>query len=524
MANSLPIGFLNICSLPNKVREVTSLISRRGAYIFGLAETWLNDNISNGELAIPYFNLHRKDRTGSRGGGVAIYCHESLNVRRRIDLEVDSLELMWIEVKSGSAKHLIGCCYRPPDEHAQYWNRLESNLVLASEQNLESMSLIGDFNVDMLVNHTPEYKHLYSLCSTFGLTNFVQTPTRVTAQSSTLLDLFLSSATIEGHSEVLTVDISDHFAILTRLAVAQSTPEKCTRFASRQYSKVNWELFNQDLAAQLHSTSPLPNSSINQLTSSFISSIRAVLDRHAPVVVSRHKQRRSSPWTTTELVNLVRRRNHLFRQLTRDRGNKELEDQHRKARAAARHLDRRLKNQYFVRECSTTDQRKLWAVMNLVTGRNRVRTKPKASIQHLSEAFGDVVTDHLRPSHLDLPAGPAPHNGLSTFDSVSVDDITGLLRAVDTTKATGSDSIPGIVLRNCADVLAPLLTRISNASLSAGDVPDTFKVSYVSPLLKGGDASSPSNYRPISLLPIASRLMETAVKAQLTSYLQMINA
>lgn len=518
----LNVAFLNVCSLRRKVQEVQQLISSRGIHVMGLAETWLTDSTTDGEVDIPHFNIYRKDRPGSsRGGGVALYCHESLSVRRRVDLEKDALELLWIEVASGSSKHLIGCCYRPPNERTLYWNDLETNLTFAMEQRLESLSLIGDFNVDMLTTHTAEYKHLYSLCSTFDFTNFVQSPTRVTAQSSTLLDLFLSTAPINSQCEVLPVDISDHFAILTHFAMSRPAQRRAGKFATRQLCKVDWTLFNQELAIHLNSVPS--DGSVDDLAFTFVHSIHTVLDRHAPIVVRRHKPRRPCPWTTTGLIGLVRERNRLFHLLTRDRGNTGLEEQHRAARAAARRLDRKLKNAYFVERCSTRDQRKLWAIMNLVTGRKKIKQTPKASLQQLCEAFGEVVTDHNRPSHLILPAGPAIAHGLSDFANVSVHDITELLQTVDPAKATGSDSIPGLVLRMCADTIAPLLTHICNASIMAGDVPACFKMSHVSPLLKGGDASLPSNYRPISLLPIASRLMESVVKVQLTSYLSTNN-
>eukprot|EP00117_Sycon_ciliatum_P000230 scpid72624/ scgid6379/ len=63
-------------------------------------------------FTIPHFKLHRKDRLQQRGGGVGIYCHESVLARRRTDLETD-LELLWIEVSvSGGIVVLVGCCYR----------------------------------------------------------------------------------------------------------------------------------------------------------------------------------------------------------------------------------------------------------------------------------------------------------------------------------------------------------------------------------------------------------------------------
>ena len=73
-------------------------------------------------------------------------------------------------------------------------------------------------------------------------------------------------------------------------------------------------------------------------------------------------------------------------------------------------------------------------------------------------------------------------------------------------KAVGSDGIPGIVLKNCARDLSPFLLQIINTSLPNGTVPSQYKVSHISPLFKNGDPSFARNYRPVSLLPVVSRM------------------
>ena len=60
---------------------------------------------------------------------------------------------------------------------------------------------------------------------------------------------------------------------------------------------------------------------------------------------------------------------------------------------------------------------------------------------------------------------------------------------------------------------------VINSSFSMATVPKIFKCSHVCPLFKSGDKSSPRNYRPVSLLPTASRILEYFVKEQLTGFL-----
>ena len=206
----------------------------------------------------------------------------------------------------------------------------------------------------------------------------------------------------------------------------------------------------------------------------------------------------------------------------RDQGNARLREEHKSARSVGRKLDRKLRNQYFTTQCQTTNQRKLWRVLvlNTVTSRRKKSQIPQAPLPELSRVLGGVVNDPTRPPHLQLPLGPSLQSSLNVFQPVTVTDVESCLKSVDASKATGSDGIPGFLLKQHASVLAPNLTSIINLSLRTGQVPPTFKVSHVSPLFKSGDPTLPQNYRPVSLLPIISRILETMVKRQLTAYLE----
>ena len=68
-------------------------------------------------------------------------------------------------------------------------------------------------------------------------------------------------------------------------------------------------------------------------------------------------------------------------------------------------------------------------------------------------------------------------------------------------------------------VLAPSLVQLFNLSLSLGRFPDSWKMARVAPILKDGATDDKSNYRPISVLPVISRLFEKLIFDQLYDYL-----
>lgn len=94
-----------------------------------------------------------------------------------------------------------------------------------------------------------------------------------------------------------------------------------------------------------------------------------------------------------------------------------------------------------------------------------------------------------------------------------------LLLGLDPSKATGSDKVPALFLKNCADILCIPLTKIFRLSLKLGYFPSAWKLADIVALHKKGSRSEVSNYRPISLLAIMSKLLETLVSDQLKVFL-----
>ena len=94
------------------------------------------------------------------------------------------------------------------------------------------------------------------------------------------------------------------------------------------------------------------------------------------------------------------------------------------------------------------------------------------------------------------------------------------LLSPDVNKASEPDGIPAVVLRTCAPEQTPVLTRLFRLSYSSSTVPTTWKNALVHPVPKKGDKSIPSNYRPISINSLLSKVMEQIINAQLLGYLE----
>ena len=90
-------------------------------------------------------------------------------------------------------------------------------------------------------------------------------------------------------------------------------------------------------------------------------------------------------------------------------------------------------------------------------------------------------------------------------------------------KSTGIDDISPIFLKDGASELKGALTYIINLSIDTKTVPDEMKFAKVKPLFKKGSRLDVSNYRPVSILPIVSKILERAVYKQIVGYLDSNN-
>ena len=86
-------------------------------------------------------------------------------------------------------------------------------------------------------------------------------------------------------------------------------------------------------------------------------------------------------------------------------------------------------------------------------------------------------------------------------------------------KSPGLDQFNVRLLKLAGPYISQCLAHICNLSLSGSTFPDDWKKAKVTPIFKSGDKMDVGNYRPISVLPIISKIIERAVHDQLYFYL-----
>ena len=139
----------------------------------------------------------------------------------------------------------------------------------------------------------------------------------------------------------------------------------------------------------------------------------------------------------------------------------------------------------------------------------------------MSKAFKDFFSN-LAKSFLDkLPDPSNKYNLESVFFYYSDFAIPELFHSKSTSeeniqisKASGIDKLPGRFLKDGAKILSKSISEICNLSMSHGIFPNACKIVKLKAIFKKGKKVDPSNYRPISLLPLIPKIIEKVVPGQ----------
>ena len=173
-------------------------------------------------------------------------------------------------------------------------------------------------------------------------------------------------------------------------------------------------------------------------------------------------------------------------------------------------------------------------LFKLVDGMFSVKSAPilptHDSLEHLVESFSDFFESKINNIRCSLSqqifswpkceTNASCSTSFSQFDCVSTNGLKTIIQS-SKSKSCALDPIPTWLLKDCIDVLLPILTDIMNASLDQGIFPSLFKKSLVHPLIKKDnlDADVFANYRPISNLSFLSKTLERIVASQIEGYL-----
>ena len=536
------IGHINIQGLNNKLDQVKFLLTsgENKIQILGLSETKLRDYHPDAIFEVDGFQkTFRRDRKENGGGGILLYVKNDVCCKRRSDLENDQLECIWLEVKlTNSKSFLVGHIYRPPNSGIS-WNEIfEDNIenVLKEEKELY---LLGDLNRDLL--NSSINKAWSDYMEPFGLTQLVTEATRITSNSRTLLDHIYSNCPENITSiDVPKIGLSDHFPIFfTRKMNVQ--PSKGTHYtiSYRSFKDFDEAKFFNDLKDIPWDIIHLFDDT-NDILQAWSDLFLQVVDANVPIKHHRVKHKNQPQWITPDILDAMKCRDR-----HKSLGN---ENEYKFWRNKVTNMIRKAKQEQYQTYIETNKGkpgsiyklfqevgagkgfRKQLGIVSLNTDENSHIEDPSEIANTFNDFFVNVASKIKEPAH------PSNHDKLKDFcnnkisqdtafkiPTVDKEKVLKYLSNIDTSKATGTDNIGPRLLKLAAPCIAEEITFICNNSIRSSCFPDKWKEAKVSPLHKNGPLEEINNYRPISVLPVLSKVLEKHVSDSLTIYLNENN-
>ena len=529
------IAHLNMRSVRNKIDELRLFLKNNPYTIFTMSETWLDDDFPTGYLYIEDYDFERKDRINKSGGGVGAYISTKIRYKRRTDLENEALELMWLEIQPINCKpYLLGIVYRPPNSSVNFFEALEQNIENVNVYS-DKIILTGDMNCNMLTTNSLSRKTT-QLCNVLHLSQIVTQPTRITPNSESLIDLIFTSKMLgKLPTGVQSVSLSDHSLVYVTLK--ENTPKSRPRITvARSFRNFKAEQFLSDLNLVEWYTLK-EESNVEEVWGKFKKSFLNVCNKHAPYVSIR-KKTNPAPWITEEYLTLSRKRDYVKCMYNKTRQNS-LWLEFKQLRNKANNLNKRLKKEYYsakFKHVGKYDIKEKWRIVKDLLPSKKENNNFKldingklidnaSEISNIFNSYFNSICDNLKDDndeYLPSESQETFTDAETSFEFKHIDEefVLRELKSIDCTKSHGIDEMHPKLLKAAADVVAKPLTDLFNLSLNTGDIPEDFLVAKIIPIHKSGAKTDPTNYRPISILSIVSRIFEKAVYNQLHNHAQ----
>ena len=534
--NSLHIEYVNSQSLLCHLDEIKLYIVNNQLDILCVSETWLAPNLEDRFVNVPGYSVFRHDR--GRGSGVCVYvkqyltaCELNVNVPKSTEVED-----VWITVQCRKLPSIIvGCIYRHPHALVSSFEYL-SDIFKDISLRKKPFFIFGDLNDNMLAPNTK----ISQIIKNLNLSQMINKPTRITATTESLIDVLITNKPeMIIHSDVLPSFIADHELITTVLNIdkPKRKPEYRTFRSLRNYNQES--LCNTLLDQTSTLNDILLTDDINTQTEILTKALNKCVDLCAPVTTQLIR-RPPAPWISDDIKKSIKDRDTLQKQLKLDRSNVMVQEKYKDQKKLVKSNIHKAKALHFKKrfqECGNSSSKK-WRIMKDLVPDRKKNSKTinfndtNTKVEEFNDFFANVgrktyektqerLTDLNVDSFTDVTTGA----NIDSFrpSPVTVETVILTFKQLHDTNAIGSDGLAYRFVRDSLLVTVFYLTVIVNTSIVTGLYPALWKQALISPNFKSGDTNDVSNFRPISLLSILSKILEKIIANQLKDFLENNN-
>ena len=545
------MGHLNIAGLPAHKVEFEIFLSclHMSFSVIAITETWLKD-INYDIYNFPGYKHVCKFRPTRQRGGVSIFVQQDINFKIREDLITfdEDFEGIFIEMDGSNFSEnkdiIVACIYRPHGNCQRFNDHMDSTLAKLCLRN-KLCYFMGDFNLDLLKHtlHRPTADFLDVMYS-HSFIPLINRPTRVHTDiertTITLIDNIYTNNIDQRHetlSGIFPINVSDHYMVwhISRLQIPLKKP---TFMLRRQMSEQNRTHFTESLSS-IDWTDILNSSDTQDAFTQFHNKYKTCYDKSFPIIKVKYQYNNRQPWLSEDLRTSIRHKNKLYMKSEKvpTLANKSSYKSYKK------HLNKEMvaakKHHY---QCLLDKHKqnlgKSWKIIKGIidkAGNTSIQStflkndKIISDKKEISEGFNDFFVNMGPNLSKKIPkvTGNITQFIKRVQNSIFLSPVlpTEIMKIIKHLKnsSSGWDDINADCFKlSCEYILVPF-THICNLSLQNGIFPDEMKIAKVCPIYKNGNAMLFVQYRPVSVLPVMSKVLEKVMYDRIYNFLQELD-
>jgi len=460
------------------------------------------------------------------------------------------VECLFIEINLRNKKYLLVGGYNPHKDSGPYFLSHVGKALDTLLCDYDNILLLGDFNCN------PHEQCMKNFCETYSLENLIKEPTCFkNPNNPSSIDVMLTNRKLNFKSPMtIETGLSDHHKMTTSILKVFFKKREPVKINYRSFKDFNEMNFKNDLKNSLQNC--------NQRTiqyDEFKNIFIKVLNTHAPT------KQRVMRGNNQPFMNKVLSKAFMHRSKLKNLFNKNPtginEINYKKHRNYCVSLLAREKKKYYnnLDLKIFKDNKKFWkSVKPLFSNKQNISQKHITIVENenittidsevaekLNNFFieavtkldiepytpnleSDTNTDYIEniikkyenhPSILKIKEIVKVENKFNFSDSTS-DYFENEINRLDITKAGMENDIPIKILKGSNAIVSPYLSTIYNTSKNTNIFPTNLKVADVTPIHKKDETTLMKNYRPVSLIPIVSKLFERDMYNQILSYIE----
>lgn len=523
------------------------------------------------------------NQIGGQKGGIVVYVHNSLSAKEEPFFEKSKKKLwegLTLNITSPQIPNpiILHTIYRPPREKSglgalQHAKENHDDFITEFQPYIQKMKtdkrdtiILGDLNYNLLeTNSNSQVQEFFDMLTLNEFIPRITVPTKINSQSCKLYDHIYTNLNpqLVVDSCVFISSLSDHLPTFISLRAPAPQKDKPRYKITKDLSDANMKKVIAKIEELMQITQV--DKSLTQDPTTAHDLLLNLLETGMKEIPSKKRKitkynTKHSPWITQGLLNSIKTRDRLYRQYIKTKpespSHQNKKDKLQEHKTLLKKLLRKTKKDYYTVQFTkfSNDCKNTWKLLNQVAGRKTLKKAapsifkqtmlgPKEESKQHDPLLIHYTTNASIAEEFNIyfaNVGPnlfqqINYNGNKTVESFLKSNVTSkfefhlvtdqetldLIGTLLPKTSSGYDDLSSKVIKQLAPIIHPLIRIIINQSLVTGIFPKKLKHAIVTPIYKGknSDPQEFINYRPISLLPTLSKILEKVVQKQLYRYM-----